>query len=405
MSAPVTARPAPAPLSARVLGIALGYGALAGAVAGFAFGLMEIAQHAIWSLPVADAPWYVAVAILVGGVGVGLLNRHGNPGDLDALLATASDPRSVRRKAVGVTALSAIVAVGFGGAVGPEAGLVALVAELSAIVATRIARSHAEEELVGQAGSAAVLAGLYGSPPGASAYDDDSLAPPKLGVFLAATSGFVAFFSVLKLFRGGGMAVELPPLAAGPGDLVLSVVPGVLGAGVALGFVALWALLQRQLGRLGRPFVATLVGTSAFALLAVAWPLARFSGHEDFPALLSFAGAGNWAMVAGLALLTPVATALCLASGWKGGAFFPVALTGAASGALALAVVPGLPLTAAVVAGLGAAATVGLRKPLAALLVSAFVVGGVGLGPLLVGTAVGALAVRLVKVPTPDHAH
>jgi hypothetical protein len=69
---------------------------------------------------------------------------------------------------------------------------------------------------------------------------------------------------------------------------------------------------------------------------------------------------------------------------------------GAAVGVATVAVVPGLQITGALVAGLAAATTVGLRKPVAALLIGLFVVQGTALGPLVVGVAVGVLALRLL---------
>ena len=61
---------------------------------------------------------------------------------------------------------------------GPEAGLVAVVTEASAIVPMRIARSRAEARLIGDTGTVAALSGLYGAPPGAAAYAAADAAPP-----------------------------------------------------------------------------------------------------------------------------------------------------------------------------------------------------------------------------------
>ena len=62
---------------------------------------------------------------------------------------------------------------------GPEAGLVAVVTEASAIIALRIARSRAEARLIGDTGTVAALSGLSGAPPGAAVYADaDTALPP-----------------------------------------------------------------------------------------------------------------------------------------------------------------------------------------------------------------------------------
>ncbi len=71
---------------------------------------------------------------------------------LDSLITDSEDPVAVRwRRTLHLCALG-VVAVGFGGAVGPEAGLIAVVTELSAILARRITlmqKQHDVATLVG----------------------------------------------------------------------------------------------------------------------------------------------------------------------------------------------------------------------------------------------------------------
>lgn len=146
--------------------------------------------------------------------------------------------------------------------------------------------------------------------------------------------------------------------------------------------------------------MVTLLGTVLFAALATAWPLVRFSGHADMDELARLAGEGAWAVLVLTALLKALATAINLASGWRGGAIFPLIFAGGAAGAACLAVLTELHPTAAIVAGLGAAATVGLRKPLAVLLICAFSWAAMPLGPLIVGVGVGMLASSVLAACT-----
>lgn len=373
--------------------IATVYGALAGAVSAVALALMHGLQHLVWS--VSDARWYVVAAILVGGILLAALRSHSEDADLDAQIAAAADPVSLHRRKTALLGVSAIIAVGFGGAIGPEAGLLAIVAELSAIVSIRIARSHAEARAVGQAGTAAVLAGLYSSPPGAGAYDDDSLGPPKLLVLLAAITGFVGFVVTHGLVSDHRMDLGIADYPGrAPFDLAHAVVPAVAGAAVAALFVVVSGPISRLFHRPRNVAVQTLLGTIVFAALAAAWPLVRFSGQSDIDEVVRLVQDGAWLVLVVCAVLKVLATAINLASGWRGGAIFPLIFAGAAAGAATLGVLPGLHPTVALVAGLGAAATVGLRKPLAVLLICAFILGGDAMGPLLVGVGVGMIAGR-----------
>ena len=94
-----------------------------------------------------------------------------------------------------------------------------------------------------------------------------------------------------------------------------------------------------------------------------------------------------------MAVLKPLAMIVCLSAGWRGGEFFPLMLTGACLGALTTVVLPISP-AAAMVAGMAAATAMGLRKPVAAVLIVAFLAGGTALGPMVVGGLLPAIALR-----------
>lgn len=105
------------------------------------------------------------------------------------------------------------------------------------------------------------------------------------------------------------------------------------------------------------------------------------------------------AALLGLAFLKALALAICLAAGWRGGAAFPLLFIGAAAGASALWLAPDMPVTPTLVAGMTAALTVGLGKPLAAMLIAALIIGVPAAGPLCVGAGIGWAASRLVPRP------
>ena len=192
------------------------------------------------------------------------------------------------------------------------------------------------------------------------------------------------------------MALPLPPHTTprDGSDLLWAIVPALLGAGT--GLLARWSQprLAHALARLGTPMVQTLAGTALFALLAAAVPLVRFSGHHELVHALEH-GVTAAAALLGLALLKALAMALCLASGWRGGQIFPLLFAGAAAELAAVNGQPGLPVTVALVAGMTAAATVGMGKPVAVLLILLLLTGASAPG-LCVGALVGYGAARLL---------
>lgn len=377
--------------------IAIGFGAIAGVIAALTLRVMHGLQDLIWG--VSDSWWYLVVVILVGGGLVAVLRRVSEDANLDQEVALAADPVHLHRRRIGFLAVSAIVAVAFGGAVGPEAGLIAVVAEVSSLAAFRMAKSREEQRLIGRVGSAAALSGLYGSPPGGTVYESDDISPSKVLIFVAAVVGLAGFLLTSALLGG----LDVPPLdlpayltAHNGTDLLRAVAPALAAALAAAGYNVVRPAVAHLVGRLGSTTAQTLVATVAFAGLAVVWPVLRFSGHSEFPQLVSMAGDAAWWSLLGVGLLKLLACAVCLAGGYRGGEFFPLMFGGAAVGVATVAIVPGLQVTGALVAGLAAATAVGLRKPVAALLIGLFVVQGAALGPLVVGVAVGVLVLRLL---------
>ena len=194
------------------------------------------------------------------------------------------------------------------------------------------------------------------------------------------------------------MALPLPPHTTprDGSDLLWAIVPALLGA--AVGMLARWSQprLAHALARLGNPLVQTLAGTALVALLAAVVPLVRFSGHHELVHALEHGVTAGAAALLGLALLKALAMALCLASGWRGGEIFPLLFAGAAAGLAAVHALPGLPVTVALVAGMTAAATVGMGKPVAVLLIMLLLTGASAPGTLCVGAFVGYGAARLL---------
>lgn len=326
--------------------------------------------------------------------------------DIDGQLDQAHDPVAIERRSTLFLALSAIVAVAFGGAIGPEAGLLAVIAELSCLVAIRLGRTRAQQRALGDAGAAAALAGLYGSPPGAVAYGDDDLSPPKILTLLAAVAGFGGFLLVASLIFAEGLhGLALPEhTPAGNGvDLVAALLPALCGAAVGLGYAWVRPTVAAVLAKAPGPTARIMIGTVVFAALATAVPLARFSGHDDIGTLVEFAGSGDWLTLLGLALVKVVALALCLAAGWKGGEFFPLIFIGGAVGAALATLLPGLDLTVAMVAAMSAALTVAMRKPIAVLLLLTLMTGVSSLAAVFVGVAIGHLV--SARLPTTATAH
>ncbi|WP_395449179.1 chloride channel protein [Aminobacter sp. UC22_36] len=312
----------------RLVLLAAGVGLLAGISAALTLWLMQKVSHAVWS--VSDAIWYIPLVTVAGGALIGLTRLHGPNPDLDQQIAAAQDPAHLHRRNALFIALAAIVAVGFGGAIGPEAGLLAVVAELTSAIAIVLGRSHAEQRVIGEAGVSGALSGLFGSPLGAAAYADDKPQAPRALLVLAALCGLLGFLLASRfLFDGGLHRLALPSYApAGDGtDLVMAIFPAILGAAIGMAFLFLHPVLKHAIEtRAPWPFWQPVAGGIVFGLLAMAFPILRFSGHHEIEPMLAWAGGVGMAALLLLGLLKVLALSICLSTGWLGGGDVPADL-------------------------------------------------------------------------------
>lgn len=137
---------------------ALATGAAAGAFAALTFWAMIALLQCLWGW--AEARWMILPICVLGGALIGWTRMKAADAGMEEQLGAAREPEGIRRREALYVALGAVVAVGFGAAVGPEAGHLAVTAQLSTLVATRLGRGHAERALVAQAGAAGALAGF-----------------------------------------------------------------------------------------------------------------------------------------------------------------------------------------------------------------------------------------------------
>jgi H+/Cl- antiporter ClcA len=141
------------------------------------------------------------------------------------------------------------------------------------------------------------------------------------------------------------------------------------------------------------------MGSILLALLLAAFPILRFSGHHELEAMLHLGQDSGMGILLALAILKILALSLCLSSGWRGGAIFPLLFAGAAAGGAVIWLLPQTPVTIALISGMAAAMTVGIGKPIVAVLVALFLFGPIAIGPHCVAIFIGWSASNLVTKP------
>lgn len=339
------------------------------------------------------------IVIIAGGM-IALIGCHIPQQSVDQQIHDAADLRHYHRGRGLLVALSAFIAVTAGGAIGPEAGIIALVTELSALVTLRMKQADARA-LMTKIGLDASLGAIYGSPPAGVVYDSKALEQHKIINLLAATCGLGCFFGVLKLLHVPGLRIHADIVLAWDWRLGVVMMATLMLSGlVAVAYTWADEFSRRLVMRVGRPALVTVVGSVLLAGVLTAWPHLRFSGqHELFEIGAHPATYTACPLVAG-ALAKLSAVILTVRANWKGGVIFPLMLVSTMIGTAVALWGPGEYYGVCAIVAMGLILTAVTRKPLVVFLVVLFLVPGLSYVPLLMGIGVGTLLYPVTPEPT-----
>lgn len=342
------------------------------------------------------------IAGVFGGVAWYLLRRFtpGQKSEVDEVLWTGEGRLSVRRS-LGTSVISEIV-IGLGASLGREAAPKLLGAVAGSVFSGWLGMTPGQTRLLVACGAGAGLASVYNVPLGGALFAAEVLiGSMNLPVVLPAlvcstTATWVAWIYLPRHQTYPG----IPDYAYDSRILVWAMIAGPIMGVLAAGYIRLigWISHHRVTGwpSLFAPFVAF----GILAAIALAFP--QLYGNGKGMAHDAFLGLGTIGLLAALAILKPLVTALCLSSGASGGLFTPVMSTGAvlggALGSLWGLMWPGSPVGAYAMIGAAAMIGAGMQAPLAAL-VLVLELTGTGLGlvlPMIVATALATAVTRWI---------
>jgi H+/Cl- antiporter ClcA len=399
---------------------------LIAAVLGAGVGLISIAflfavktaKELIWTSELERInPVVVLTICAVGGLLVGLLNHLSEKSRSEAhdLSEAIADMEEVETKQAppariifGRAGLG-VVSLGFGGPLGPEAPLIALVAQLSSRLSHILKVTQARVVELSVAGSLGVL---FGVPLVLAGIESEEKAKNRnIGQRIVARgpeilAAISSLFVITKL---------LPEIGI---HQFTSSNTSEIGFGIDLVWVAAIALLASSLGLAivtstprAREFVvskipggdipAGLVSGLILGVSAVITPLVLFSGHHEIQQILdSPIGIGNLLVVVALKALVLIA---CLAGGWYGGQIFPLAFIGAGTALIVTDLVNSSATLGLVAAGFVAASAVGIRRPALALLLGFVLFPSTTYIPMLLATVIAVAVIGKRSAELPSH--
>ena len=333
-----------------------------------------------------DLRLFTVLVCTTGGLLVGLLVKlFGDHSGIfaEVMLEFGKTGRFDYRNAPGIV-LTAFVALIAGASLGPEAPLADASGGMGTLLADRLKLNEQETRTMGYSGVSGMLAAFITSPFGGAILGLESAQGgsgggkqtyfwvlfPSLLSSAVATVVFVllsgTFFETLYKFPA-----YTPQLM----DLLYGVPLGLIGGAVGL----LFMLSLQRLQQLFRPMkqhvvLRGLIGGLAFGLIGALLPLTLFSGEEQTLDLITNAAEIGFLMLIVVGLVKLFATALLLATGWKGGYIFPIMFASVALGLAVNLLFPAIPVAVTVAATMAGALVAALKAPLfAALFTSALV--------------------------------
>ena len=399
-------------LIAAVLGAGVGLISI-----GFLFAV-KTAKELIWTSELERINPVVVLSIsVVGGLIVGVLNQlaEKSRSEVHDLTEAIADMEEVETKQAPPTRLIfgraglGVVSLGFGGPLGPEAPLIALVAQLSSRLSHILKVTQARVVELSVAGSLGVL---FGVPLVLAGIESEEKSKNRnIGQRIVARgpeilAAISSLFVITKL---------LPEIGI---HQFTSVNSAEVGFGIDLIWVALIALLAASLGLAivratpkarelvvskipGGAIPAGLLSGLILGASAVVTPLVLFSGHHEIQEILdSTIGIGNLLVVVALKTLVLIA---CLAGGWYGGQIFPLAFIGAGTALVVAELVNSSATLGLVAAGFVAASAVGIRRPALALLLGFVLFPATTWIPMLFATVIAVAVIGKRSAELPSH--
>lgn len=367
-----------------------------GAVAGIVFWIfLLLISKGTWLLwevvpgQVLPYVWYPLLACGIGGLIIGLFRkRFGDyPEDMMVVLGKLKITGTYPYRKILILIVAALLPLIFGSSVGPEAGMVGIMAALCCWAGDNLKFAGSQKAYYSRVGAAVSLSVMFRSPlfglldveegieedlpesDGKSAARQPVSRLTRIILYcLAIGAGFGCFY-LMNTFLGKTTEgfPSFPAISLTAWDFALSVV--YLLCGILLGlFFEYSEKLFEKAGHLLPPIVREVIAGLILGAVVCFLPVIQFSGEEQMGVLIeNYSQYAPLAMI-GIAFLKIIMTNLCIQCGLKGGHFFPLIFGAVCLGyGVSLLFFPGEASHAVFAAAVVTAGTLGvsMKKPLA----------------------------------------
>lgn len=338
-----------------------------GAISALVLWLLDVAaeslEHVVWSsMPAVvgldpRSGWYIFAVLGITGVAVGLVVwlAPGHGGHDSATVEFLAPV--VRLWAVPGIALVIILGLAGGVSLGPESPIISINTVLAVTLMARLLPRIPAEFAITMTASGTIGA-MFGTPVAAALVFTGLVAAARTGgplwdrLFLPLASAGAGAI-VMTLLGGGSMVVKLPSYGA-PQLLDLATGSAVAVGAAAIGVLAVlvFPYVHRAFHALRHPVFYITAGGIVLGLLGVVGgPLTLFKGLHQMAELAAHRADYDAGQLVLLTVVKLVALVVAASAGFRGGRVFPAVFVGVAFGLLGHLLIPALPVSLAVAAG------------------------------------------------------
>lgn len=346
-----------------------------GLFAALYWNILEAAIHVLEGF----SGWQLLIVMPLAGLAIGwIIEMLGNPGEI-ALIVDNIHFRGGRldhRKNLPMLS-SALVSIAAGGSLGPEAPLVQVTGSFGTWFADRLRLSGEDLRSMSLAGMAAGFTALFGAPLGGAMFALEILHHQHvveyyeaiMPAIVSSCASYLVFVTITNL--GIAPVWVFPQYSLNHVyDFALAILCGVVGAIAGWIFIALVQFCRYIFTRIPGPLrMRTTIAGFLLALLAVAFPLTRFFGHDQMSEML--AGQYSTFFLLLLAGAKLAAISVTVSGEWRGGFIIPLFFTGACLGRAFSDLIPGLNPALAMICTMAALNVTATRTPISTTLLLA----------------------------------
>ncbi len=370
-----------------ITGFALVTGFIIGALIWLYLKASNVGVTLIWETIGGHFPTavYTLIVCLAGGLVIGLFHRKYGPlpeNMADAVRHVIRE-RSYPYRQMPIAIIAALLSLLFGGAIGPEAGLVCMLISLSfwAQAMFGLAYQNMQSYFESDPGFPGVR--VFGNlikemvlHPGRVAYEKNKGKwPRRRSIICGIATGLGGLFVYILLGELFGHAFTLPRIEGGAvqvKDRMFMIL--LFAVGIAAGY--LYLALRKVTSKFfdfmrgkGLEVLNAILGGLILGLIGGQFPLTMFSGCADIQTIQGGYMNSVPYMLVVVGILKLLLTNVCIESGWRGGHFFPLLFSGLSIG-YGFAGLLGTNEILSVVVVTGALLATVLQQPLGALALS-----------------------------------